>query len=67
MDLYKLYNNGLVNPAWDVTLVRYRVVPGCADDATILKENKRALQLLVDKAVDYSVLETFLLQPIKRL
>ena len=41
------------------------MAPGCADDAAVLAENKRILQLLVDIAVDYSVMERFLLQPIK--
>ena len=40
--------------AWDVTLVRYRVVPGCTNDAAILADNRRVLQLLVDIEVDYS-------------
>ena len=34
-------------------------------DAAILAETKIILQLLVDIAVDYSVMERFLLQPIK--
>ena len=34
-------------------------------DAAILAETKIILQLLVDTAVDYSVMERFLLQPIK--
>ena len=43
------------------------VVPGCADDAAVLAENKRILQLLVDIVVNkiYSVMDRFLLQPIK--
>ena len=41
------------------------MVPRCADDAAVMAENKRILQLLVDIAVDYSVMERFLLQPIK--
>ena len=43
------------------------VVPGCADDAAVLAENKRILQLLVDITVDYSIMERFLLQPIKNV
>ena len=41
------------------------MVPGCSDNAAVLTENKRILQLLVDIAVDYSVMERLLLQPIK--
>ena len=69
-DLYKLYDNGLFDRL-QLTSVGCHigeiscVVPGCADDAAVLAENKRILQLLVDIAVDYSVMERFLLQPVK--
>ena len=69
-DLYKLYDNGLFDRPQLAGVGCHIgeipcVVPGCTDDAAVLAENKRILQLLVDIAVDYSVMERFLLKPIK--
>ena len=70
IDLYKLYGNGLFDRL-QISGVGCHigkiscVAPGCADDVTILVENKRILQLLVDIAVDYSCMERYLLQPFK--
>ena len=72
MDLYKLYDNSLFDRL-QLTSVGFHigkiscVVPGYADDAAVLAENKRNLQHLMDIAVDYSGMERFLLQPIKTI
>ena len=69
-DLYKIYDNSLFDRL-QLTGVGCHIgkipclVPGYADNAAVLAENKRNLQLLVDIAVDYSGMERFLLQPIK--
>ena len=69
-DLYKLYNNSLFDRL-QLTSVGCHIgkisclVPGYADNAAVLAENNKNLQLLVDIAVDYSGMERFLLQPIK--
>ena len=69
-DLYKLYDNGLFKRL-QLSGLGYHIgeiscaIPGCADNTAVLAENKKILQLLVDIAVDYSVMERFLLQPIK--
>ena len=65
-NLYKLYDNGLFDRL-QLTSVGCHIgeiscaVPGCADDVAILAETKSILQLLVDIAVDYSVMNYFFL------
>ena len=41
------------------------ITMACADDVTILAEDKRILRFLTNIAVDFSCMEWYLLQPIK--
>ena len=69
-NLYKLYDNDLSNILQISGMgchigEIYCGAPGCTDDVALQANNKIVLQFLVNIAVNYSVMERFLLQPIK--
>ena len=70
MDLYKLYGNNLLNRLTDLAIGAHIgetscVTPTTADDMAIAASELTVLQRLVSTSVDYSLMENYLLQPIK--
>ena len=69
-DLFKVHGNGLLD-----RLVKTGrgchigeiccVAPTCADDMLLLSDTQEALQFLMNIAVDNSIMEKYLLQPVK--
>ena len=69
-DLYKLYGNGSLERLIDRGIGAHIgeiccVVPTAADDMELAASDLTTLQRLVYTSVDYSIMENYLLQPIK--
>ena len=69
-DLYKLYGNNLLNRLTDLAIGAHIgeiscVAPTTADDMALAASELTVLQRLVNTSVDYSLLENYLLQPVK--
>ena len=69
-DLYKVYGNGLLDRHTTSGLGCHIgeiccVAPTCADDLAAATSSLTALQKIVFNSVDYSIMERYLLQPVK--
>ncbi|MCG8047714.1 MAG: reverse transcriptase domain-containing protein, partial [Candidatus Thiodiazotropha endolucinida] len=69
-DLYKLYGNRLLNRLTDLAIGAHIgetscVAPTTADDMALVASELTVLQRLVNTSVDYSLMENYLLQPVK--